>query len=60
MTVRVEPLTPEAVDAVTAIVRALPQWFDRKARHAVPIDVLHQRGFVARVGGDARTRGPAG
>jgi GNAT superfamily N-acetyltransferase len=44
----VRPLNESDYAGVDAIVVGLPEWFDERARTvSIPIDIRHQRGFVA-------------
>lgn len=53
MTITIKMLTPEYLDDVMAIAKALPAWFDADARiRAMPVDIRYQDGFVADIGGE--------
>lgn len=48
MAVTIRQIEEQDFPAVAGIVRELPEWFDAVARqHSIPIDLQHQRGFVA-------------
>ena len=46
--IEVRQLEPDDHEAVLAIARGLPEWFDETACHrSIPIDIRYQDGFVA-------------
>lgn len=46
--ITIRPLAGDDHAAVIQIAESLPEWFNETARrHAIPIDVQHQEGFVA-------------
>jgi hypothetical protein len=44
----IRPLVESDYAGVNEVVADLPEWFDERARStSIPIDIRHQRGFVA-------------